>query len=151
MKRPLMLVTMLGVVMNIVLLSPVLAADPVPSPPSAAIDCTDPSAGCSKKEAACNGAGGAWSAHGLETGTCSSSDSRTVNSTLRQVMTILFYVSGSIAILMIIIGGVRYVVSAGDQSAVANAKNTVMYSVIGLVVIMVSAALVSFVLNNLGL
>jgi hypothetical protein len=151
MKRIIVLVTVLGFVMNMSLLSPVFAADPLPGAPAAVIDCTDPTSGCSKKEAACNGSGGSWSAHGSETGTCSSSDSRTVNSTLRQVMNILFYVSGSIAILMIIIGGVRYVVSAGDQSAVTGAKNTVMYSMIGLVVIVISAALVSFVLNNLGL
>jgi TRAP-type C4-dicarboxylate transport system permease small subunit len=49
---------------------------------------------------------------------------------------------------MIIIGGFRYIVSGGDQTSVTAAKNTIMYAIIGLVVVLFSQVIVRFVLTN---
>ncbi|MNY57155.1 hypothetical protein D3C86_1933160 [compost metagenome] len=48
---------------------------------------------------------------------------------------------------MIIVSGIRYATSNGDSSAVTSAKNTLMYSVIGLIVAILAYAIVNFVLK----
>lgn len=60
----------------------------------------------------------------------------------------ILYILGAVAVLMIIIGGVRYVVSGGDSSAVSGAKNTILYAVIGLVVAMLAFAIVNFIIGR---
>ena len=57
---------------------------------------------------------------------------------------------GIIAVIGIIIGGVQYATSAGDASKTKKAKNTILYSIIGLVVALLSWAIVNFVLGNLA-
>lgn len=54
-------------------------------------------------------------------------------------------VLGGIAIIMIVIGGLKYTLSNGDSSQLNSAKNTILYSVIGLVVAMLASAIVLFV------
>ena len=61
----------------------------------------------------------------------------------------VFLWSGIIAVIMIIIGGVQYTTSQGDSAKLQKAKNTIMYGIIGLVVVLLSFAIVSFVLNGL--
>ncbi len=64
------------------------------------------------------------------------------------VNTMLFLV-GAISVIMLIIGGIRYVVSAGDQNAVQGAKNTILYAIVGIVISFLAYALVNFVLTSL--
>ena len=59
-------------------------------------------------------------------------------------------VVGAVAVIMIVIGGVRYTVSNGDSNAVTGAKNTIMYAIVGLVVAIIAYALVNFVVVNIG-
>lgn len=59
------------------------------------------------------------------------------------------FIIGAIAVLMIIIGGIRYTVSNGDQSQITSAKNTILYAIVGLVVAVLAYAIVHFVLTNL--
>ena len=49
-----------------------------------------------------------------------------------------------------IVGGLRYVTSGGDAKAVGAAKDTILYAIIGIVVAVISYALVSFVIQSLG-
>lgn len=65
------------------------------------------------------------------------------------VTNILLFVIGAIAVVMLIIGGIRYVVSAGDQNAVTSAKNTILYAIIGIVVAFLAYAAVNFITNQL--
>lgn len=58
----------------------------------------------------------------------------------------LIYVAGPIAILMLAYGGLRYVTSHGDQTQMEEAKKTIMWSVIGLLVIVFSWAIVTNVM-----
>ena len=55
-------------------------------------------------------------------------------------------VIGVIAVLMIVIGGVNYATSSGDPGKAKKAKDTILYSAIGLVVALMAFALVNFVL-----
>lgn len=68
----------------------------------------------------------------------------------RTVTNILLFVIGAVAVIMLIIGGIRYVVSGGDQSAVTGAKNTILYAIVGIVVAILAYAAVSFVTERLA-
>ena len=57
--------------------------------------------------------------------------------------------AGIVAIIMIIIGGVRYTTSNGDSSQIQSAKNTIMYAVIGLAVVIMAAAITNFVITSI--
>ena len=73
----------------------------------------------------------------------------TLMGTIGNITDVLLYLLGAIAVLMIIIGGVRYVTSGGDQNSVTGAKNTIMYAIIGLVVAVLAYAIVHFVIGNI--
>jgi hypothetical protein len=63
--------------------------------------------------------------------------------------TIIFLV-GAVAVVMLIIGGFRYVISGGSKDQVSEAKNTIMYALIGIVIAVISFAIVNFVTGALG-
>lgn len=64
------------------------------------------------------------------------------------VTNVLLFIIGAISVIMLIIGGIRYVVSGGDSSAVTSAKNTILYAVVGIVVAILAYALVNFVITS---
>jgi hypothetical protein len=64
------------------------------------------------------------------------------------VTNVLLFVVGAISVIMIVIGGLRYVLSGGDSSNVTTAKNTILYAIVGLVVAMLAYAIVNFVLES---
>lgn len=64
------------------------------------------------------------------------------------VDTMLFLI-GAIAVIMIIFGGFRYVVSGGNATSVTAAKNTILYAIIGIVVALLSWAALDFILTSL--
>ncbi len=66
----------------------------------------------------------------------------------KTIVNTMLFILGIIAVIMIVIGGIRYVVSNGDSSAVAGAKNTILYAVIGLVVAILAYAIVNFVVTT---
>ena len=51
---------------------------------------------------------------------------------------------------MLIIGGLRYVISQGDANNVKQAKDTILYAIIGIVVAILAYAVVNFVAKALG-
>ena len=61
----------------------------------------------------------------------------------------LIFLVGAISVVMIIVGGLRYVISNGDSKQVAAAKDTILYAVIGIIVAIASYAIVHFVTNAL--
>jgi len=70
-------------------------------------------------------------------------------SILLKAVTILDLVIGVAAVIMIIVGGLRYVLSQGDPNNTNSSKNTILYAVIGLVVAASAQILVTFILNRL--
>jgi hypothetical protein len=70
-----------------------------------------------------------------------------LGSRIGTVVNILLYILGAIAVVMIVIGGIRYTTSNGDSSAMTSAKNTILYAVVGLVVAIMAYAIVNFVLD----
>lgn len=82
-------------------------------------------------------------------GTCSAPDqTNKINTTITTVINIFSFVVGVIAVIMIIYGGIRFVLSGGDSTATGAARSTVLYAVIGLVVVALAQIIVRFVLNK---
>jgi hypothetical protein len=71
------------------------------------------------------------------------------NGIITKVVKILTQVIGFAAVVVIIVGGFKYVTSSGDPNNVTSAKNTILYAVIGLVVAVLGRSIVVFVLNKL--
>lgn len=67
----------------------------------------------------------------------------------KQVTNTILYIVGIVAVIMLIIGGIKYVLSGGDSKKVTDAKNTVLYAIIGLVVAFLAFAIVNFVISSL--
>lgn len=72
----------------------------------------------------------------------------TVQGVLKLALNLLSIAAGIIAVVMIIVGGVKYVTSQGEASQTASAKNTILYAVIGLVVAALAQVIVRFVLSR---
>ena len=64
----------------------------------------------------------------------------------QDVIRIFSYVVGIISVIMVIVGGFQYVTSGGDSGKVTTAKNTIMYALIGIVIVALSQIMVNFVL-----
>ena len=69
------------------------------------------------------------------------------NSIFTTIVNVLLFVIGAVSVIMLIIGGIRYTVSAGDSGNVTAAKNTIMYAIIGLVIAFLAFAIVNWVLG----
>lgn len=70
-------------------------------------------------------------------------------SVLAKVVSLIATVTGIAAIIVIMIGGIRYAISSGDPSNINNAKNTILFALIGLGVAAIAQAIVVFVLRKL--
>ncbi|OGL30673.1 hypothetical protein A3F37_03555 [Candidatus Saccharibacteria bacterium RIFCSPHIGHO2_12_FULL_41_12] len=64
------------------------------------------------------------------------------------IVNIFSVIVGVVAVIMIIYGGFRYIISGGDSSNVTNAKNTILYALVGLVVVALAQFIVKFVLSK---
>jgi hypothetical protein len=64
------------------------------------------------------------------------------------VTNVMLFGVGAISVIMIIIGGLRYVVSGGNSSNVTAAKNTILYAVVGIIVAILAYAIINFVIGS---
>ncbi len=94
---------------------------------------------------ACESAGGSWSGSGCVK---SNPAEKGVDDTVRAAVSILSYIAGVASIVMVIVGGIKYVVSSGDSNAVGSAKNTITYALVGLVIAIMAQAMVRFVFTK---
>ena len=69
-----------------------------------------------------------------------------ISGLIEDVVNILSLIVGTVCVIMIIIGGFKYVTSNGDSNNVSSAKNTILYAIIGLVIVALSQFIVRFVL-----
>lgn len=68
----------------------------------------------------------------------------------QKIANLLIYLVGAVSVIMIIVGGLRYVLSAGNPSATSGAKDTILYAVIGVIVAALAFAIVNFVVGRIG-
>ena len=82
------------------------------------------------------------------TGGSSTARETDIKDIVQLVINVLLFIIAALSVIMIIVGGIRYVVSAGNQQAVTGAKNTIMYSVVGLLISIFAYAIVNFIINQ---
>jgi cytochrome bd-type quinol oxidase subunit 2 len=95
-----------------------------------------------------NAAGDANGASGSNCNSNSGSGEDTLTAIAKKVVNIFSLIVGVAAVFMIIFGGFRYITSGGDSGRVGNAKNTLIYAIVGLIIVALAQAIVHFVLNN---
>lgn len=71
-----------------------------------------------------------------------------INNLIRRIINLLSLIVGIVAVIMIIIGGLRYITSGGSDTGVTSAKNTILYAIIGLIIVALAQLLVRFVLRQ---
>ncbi len=96
----------------------------------------------------CEGSTLEFSADGTDCATATAGAGDNVNSLIADVINIFSVVVGVVAVIMIIVGGFLYITSAGDSNKVGTAKNTILYALIGLVIVALSQFIVKFVLSR---
>ena len=68
---------------------------------------------------------------------------------IRNILNTVYLWIGIIAVIVIVIGGIFYMISAGDTNKIAGAKNAIMYAIIGLVVALAAFAITNLVIGAL--
>lgn len=91
--------------------------------------CADGAQTIDKKNAGQQGAGGGY----LET-----------------IANLFTMVAGTVAFIFVLVGGIRYITSTGDPKRIQQAKDTLMYAVIGLIVVGLARAIIGFVIGAIG-
>lgn len=81
-------------------------------------------------------------------GTCSSSSTSSLDNIIKWVVNILSVIVGFAAVIMVIVGGFRFITSGGDSSNTAAARNTILYALVGLVIVALAQVIVHFVLRK---
>ena len=99
----------------------------------------------------CPGGGTAASAAecGIKAADPDEGNGEALDVTVKNIINGVLYVVGILAVVMVIIGGVQYTTSGGDQAAVTKAKNTILYGIVGLVIAILAYAIVNFVVGKL--
>ena len=80
---------------------------------------------------------------------CSGTKDDIASRTVARVANIVMYISGAIAIITLTIGGFMYITSGGDASKVSEAKNTILFTLIGVAVVVLGKFIILFVLDRL--
>ena len=70
------------------------------------------------------------------------------HSTISTPISWAFWLLAAIAVIMIIVGGIKYVTSQGNQQQLQSAKSTILYAVVGLLVAIAARAIVQLVVDN---
>lgn len=68
---------------------------------------------------------------------------------IKNVIGILSFLVGLVAVLMIVIAGFRFVTSNGDAATAKSARETIVYAVIGIIITVMAYAIVNFIIDNL--
>ncbi|USN97630.1 MAG: hypothetical protein H6799_00825 [Candidatus Nomurabacteria bacterium] len=55
---------------------------------------------------------------------------------------------GAVSVIMIIYGGFKYITSGGSDDATKSAKNTILYALVGLIIVLISQTIVKFVFSK---
>ncbi len=83
--------------------------------------------------------------------TCDTKDAESkVNTTVKNSLNLFSAIVGILSVVMIIIGGVKYITSGGESGKVTSAKDSILFAVVGLIVVALAQLIVRFVLQRFG-
>ncbi len=71
------------------------------------------------------------------------------SATIGNLLGVVYFIAGIVAVLIIILGGVRYATANSDSGQIKSAKDMITYAVVGLVVIIMASAITQFVITNI--
>lgn len=71
------------------------------------------------------------------------------NGVIRRATRIIAIVAGAAAIIVMVLGGIRYITSGGDPSQVSQAKRTIIFALVGLIVIAASQSIINFIITRI--
>ncbi len=141
------LLAILVLAFGITMLTPAIAS-------VGAVDC--PYGGTARTLAECPTSlqSGASAAKGTDTKACLFTNTKTgpdacPSGLFTNIVNALLFLIGAVSVVMIIYGGIRYTISGGEAKNVTAAKDTILYSVVGLVVAIMAYAIVNFVITKL--
>lgn len=80
------------------------------------------------------------------TAVCAGSETK-AEDVVKNIISILFWIIGILAVIVIIYAGITFITAAGNPSKVAQAKTMIIYAVIGLAVAILAYAIVNFVVG----
>ncbi len=85
-----------------------------------------------------------------EAGACATATGQGAKLTaiIKTIINIVSVIVGVVAVIMIVVGGLKYITSGGESSNVSSAKNTIIYAIIGLVIVALAQFIVRFVLDK---
>lgn len=78
-----------------------------------------------------------------------SGNSDAIRGIITGILNTIILVSGTIAVIYVIIGGINYMTSTGDASKLEKARKTILYAAIGIIICALSFAIVNFVVIRL--
>ncbi len=104
-----------------------------------------PVAAAPPQQAACESIDGTYDA---ATGECSTGGGTDLQGLIRTLLTLFSIIVGITAVIMIIVGGFKYITSGGDSNKITSAKNTIVYAIVGLVIAGLAQFLVQFVIQH---
>jgi|GEM_PF-125005 len=100
-------------------------------------------AGTDFKGDACSGL---QSISGNDTTTCPTGSESALSNLIKTIISILSLVVGIVAVIMVIVGGFKFITSGGDSAKTASARSTIVYALVGILVAAFAQVLVHFVL-----
>ncbi len=85
----------------------------------------------------------------LGSGDCEGAEQRRhLENTVSRIVNLLSVIVGIVAVVMIIIGGFKYITSGGDSGSITSAKHTIIYAIVGLIIVALAQVIVRFVLSK---
>lgn len=85
---------------------------------------------------------------GIDTSSGGTAKGTSFKSVVSDVVSVLSYIVGVVAIIMVIVGGFRYITSGGDSGKVSSAKSSIVYALIGVAVAALAQFLVHYILHK---
>lgn len=77
-------------------------------------------------------------------------DGGQVGGQLNAIINSIFFIAGTLAVIVIIIAGIMYINSTGDSKRIQQAKDTLFYAISGLIVVLVARLIVGFIISRFG-
>lgn len=97
------------------------------------------------KDEACAGAELKKNTNGSD---CTVDDQETLNTTIQNGIDLISIIVGIISVVVLIIGGIKFVTSEGDSAKVTSARNTILYAIVGLILVAFAQIIVKFVITE---
>jgi len=99
-------------------------------------------------DSVCTGINNAANGSNINTCGTAGTSSTNLSAIASKIVSIFSVIVGIVAVIMIIYGGFRYITSGGDSGKVGNAKNSLIYALVGLVIVALAQVIVHYVLNT---